>query len=97
MELSGAPPDGESDGVWEVPPCRSPDPAAAPVLSADGFEGPLDWLLELGRTRQIDLRKISIAALVELFEAASLRALARPGTSASTLGRLAGDCVAFAF
>lgn len=88
MDLADPPPDGETDDpAWESPPRRSPDPAAAPVLSVDGFEGPLDWLLELARARQIDLQKISIVALVAAFEAALLQALARPGLAAVTLAR----------
>ena len=57
-------------------PFRAPPQSAAPVLSVDGFEGPLDWLLELARAERIDLRKISILALVEAFAAALERALA---------------------
>ena len=56
----------EPDASWEDPPRASP-PSAAPVLSVDGFEGPLDWLLELARAERIDLRKLSIRALVEAF------------------------------
>jgi segregation and condensation protein A len=37
------------------------------VLQLDGFEGPLDLLLELARTQKVDLAKISILALVEQF------------------------------
>jgi segregation and condensation protein A len=37
------------------------------VLRLDGFEGPLDLLLELARTQKVDLAKISILALVEQF------------------------------
>ena len=62
------------DVAWEDP--VRPSPSAAPVLAVDGFEGPLDWLLELARAERIDLRKISIRALVEAFAAALERALA---------------------
>ena len=48
------------------------------MLAVDGFEGPLDWLLELARAERIDLRKLSIRALVEAFAAALERALAAP-------------------
>ena len=34
-------------------------------LSLDGFEGPLDLLLELARAQKVDLARISILALVE--------------------------------
>jgi len=37
------------------------------VLRLDGFEGPLDLLLELARAQKVDLAKISILALVEQF------------------------------
>jgi segregation and condensation protein A len=35
------------------------------VLQLEGFEGPLDLLLELARAQKVDLAKISILALVE--------------------------------
>src|SRR5271167_2743577 len=37
------------------------------VLQLDGFEGPLDLLLELARAQKVDLARISILALVEQF------------------------------
>jgi segregation and condensation protein A len=52
--------------------------SAAPVLEVDGFEGPLDWLLELARAERVDLRKLSILALVEAFATALQLALASP-------------------
>jgi segregation and condensation protein A len=36
-------------------------------LTLDGFEGPLDLLLELARAQKLDLAQISIVALVEQF------------------------------
>ncbi len=36
-------------------------------LSLDGFEGPLDLLLELARAQKVDLARISILALVEQY------------------------------
>jgi segregation and condensation protein A len=50
-----------------------------PVLSVNGFEGPLDWLLDLARSERIDLRRVSILALVEAFAGALQAALAAPG------------------
>ena len=50
-----------------------PDTAIAPpqteslVLRLDGFEGPLDLLLELARGQKLDLARISILALVEQY------------------------------
>ncbi len=41
--------------------------ADALVLHLDGFEGPLDLLLELARAQKVDLAKISILHLVEQF------------------------------
>src|ERR1700757_5541342 len=37
------------------------------VLSLEGFEGPLDLLLDLARAQKVDLAKISILALVEKY------------------------------
>ncbi len=37
------------------------------VLQLEGFEGPLDLLLDLARTQKVDLAKISILALVEQY------------------------------
>ncbi len=42
-------------------------PVEALVLQLDGFEGPLDLLLDLARAQKVDLAKISILALVEQF------------------------------
>jgi segregation and condensation protein A len=47
-----------------MPPADSAD---ALVLHLDGFEGPLDLLLELARTQKVDLASISILALVDQF------------------------------
>ncbi|WP_426957253.1 segregation and condensation protein A [Muricoccus radiodurans] len=43
----------------------APDPALHVTL--DGFEGPLDLLLDLARAQKVDLSKISILALVDQF------------------------------
>jgi segregation and condensation protein A len=37
------------------------------LLSLDGFEGPLDLLLDLARTQKVDLARISIVALVDQY------------------------------
>jgi segregation and condensation protein A len=52
--------------AWELP-TRPPPDGAAPVLAVDGFEGPLDWLLEMARAQRVDLTRLSILALVEAF------------------------------
>ncbi len=71
---------------WEQPPQRR-GPNAPPVLAVDGFEGPLDWLLDLARTRRVDLARLSIAALIEAFEKALTAALAGSDVQPTTLGR----------
>jgi segregation and condensation protein A len=42
-------------------------PADSLLLRLDGFEGPLDLLLDLARAQKVDLARISILALVEQF------------------------------
>ncbi len=37
------------------------------IINLDGYEGPLDVLLELARTQKVDIRKISMLALVEQY------------------------------
>ena len=64
--------------AWEDPP-RGARPDTAPVLSVDGFAGPLDWLLEMVRGQKIDLARLSIAALIEAFAQAMTAALADRG------------------
>jgi len=65
---------GPAPPVWEDPP-RSQ--ASSPILAVDGFEGPLDWLLAMARSRKIDLARLSILALVEAFAHAMEAALQR--------------------
>ena len=72
---------------WEQPPRRQSGPGAAPVLAVAGFEGPLDWLLELARSQRIDLARLSIVALVEAFAEALTAALATPDLRSTLLGR----------
>ena len=43
------------------------EPAEALVLRLDGFEGPLDLLLDLARGQKVDLARISILSLVEQY------------------------------
>jgi segregation and condensation protein A len=83
--------DTETSGVekisaWEDPPRGAPADAA-PILSADGFEGPLDWLLEMARAKKIDLARLSIAALIDSFAAALDAALAQRLGHGAELGR----------
>jgi hypothetical protein len=43
---------------------------AAPILTVDGFTGPLDVLLDSARAQKIDLARLSIAAFVRAMEQA---------------------------
>jgi hypothetical protein len=61
--------------AWEDVP-RPASPEAAPILSVEGFAGPLDWLLEMAQARKIDLARLSIVALNEAFATAMQAALA---------------------
>jgi segregation and condensation protein A len=61
--------------AWEDPP-RADQTDIVPVLAVDGFEGPLDWWLEMARAQKIDLAKLSIATLVGSFVTAMETALA---------------------
>jgi segregation and condensation protein A len=54
---------------WETPP-RVP---ATPELHLDGFDGPLDLLLDLAERARIDLSRISVAVMAEQFVAAMAR------------------------
>lgn len=42
----------------------------APALSVEGFEGPLDFLLEMVRRHRVDLERLSIVTLTDQFVAA---------------------------
>jgi segregation and condensation protein A len=73
--------------AWGDPP-RIPSAASAPMLSVDGFEGPLDWrLLEMVRARQIDVARLAVVALVEAFASAMETALARQDNAPAQLVR----------
>ncbi len=73
-------PPATASGLEEPRPAR---PLAAPVLSVNGFEGPLDWLVEMARARKLDLARLSILALVEAFGAALTAALGCKATARS--------------
>jgi segregation and condensation protein A len=52
----------------EAPIPAAPIPApSALILHLDGFEGPMDLLLELARGQKVDLARISILSLVEQY------------------------------
>jgi segregation and condensation protein A len=80
-ERAGAGPDqpavssespAESWDDWEQPERRSS--ADIPTLHLDGFDGPMDLLLDLAERQRVDLGQMSILALAEQF-AAALEAL----------------------
>jgi segregation and condensation protein A len=66
----------EAVAAWEDPP-RVDRTNTAPMLAVDGFEGPLDWWLEMARAQKIDLAKLSIATLIGGFAVAMDAALTR--------------------
>ncbi|HXI85994.1 MAG TPA: ScpA family protein, partial [Parvularculaceae bacterium] len=81
MEASGAgdAPDADAD-AFDAPVRLAPvADIDALIVNLDGYEGPLDLLLELARAQKVDLRKISMLALVEQYlafiEAAKTRDL----------------------
>ncbi len=53
---------------WDQPDRRRP--ADIPTLHLDGFDGPMDLLLDLAERQRIDLGQMSILALAEQFAAA---------------------------
>ncbi len=64
------PPENWED--WDQPERRRP--AEIPTIHLDGFDGPMDLLLDLAERQRIDLGQMSILALAEQF-AAALEAL----------------------
>ncbi|TLU70676.1 segregation and condensation protein A [Lichenicoccus roseus] len=79
------------EAEWDQPPHALRRESDAPMLSVDGFEGPLDWLLELVRTHRLDLSRLSIVALIEAFADALEQALQQGSVrqAASSLSRWA--------
>jgi segregation and condensation protein A len=55
--------DAKSAEAYE--PCQTGGPAL--VLDLDGFEGPIDLLLNLAREQKVDLTRLSILALAEQY------------------------------
>ena len=54
------------DEDWDGPASAQSDDSAL-YLELDGWEGPLDLLLDLARRQKVDLRKISILGLVDQY------------------------------
>ncbi|MCA0910768.1 segregation and condensation protein A [Qipengyuania gaetbuli] len=52
---------------WDGIAAEAPVDDGALYLELDGWEGPLDLLLDLARRQKVDLREISILALVEQY------------------------------
>lgn len=51
----------------DIHPAQSAHEADALLLNIDGYEGPIDVLLELARNQKVDLTKISILQLVRQY------------------------------
>jgi segregation and condensation protein A len=63
---------GEGESVTKELPFEDPQTAKADgeetfVIDVDGYEGPLDLLLELARRQKVDLSRISILALADQY------------------------------
>ncbi len=65
-ELDDAPAITLPEDDWAGPGAAVTEDAAL-YLELDGWEGPLDLLLDLARRQKVDLRKISILALVDQY------------------------------
>lgn len=50
-----------------TPDPARPDAEPGPLLQLEGFEGPLDLLLDLARRQKVDLARISILSLVDQY------------------------------
>jgi segregation and condensation protein A len=58
--------DAAAEPEWDGP-AATPGDDTALYLELDGWEGPLDLLLDLARRQKVDLRQISILALVDQY------------------------------
>jgi segregation and condensation protein A len=61
---AAAPP---ADTAVAPPPVPMEPPGESLVLRLEGFEGPMDLLLDLARAQKVDLAKISILSLVDQY------------------------------
>jgi len=64
------------DEDWDAPATRPLNDDTALYLELDGWEGPLDLLLDLARRQKVDLKTISILALTDQYLAYVERAAA---------------------
>ncbi len=67
--VSAAADDGPDDEPFDAPVRTSVEDADldALIVNIDGYEGPLDVLLDLARSQKVDIRKISMVALVDQY------------------------------
>jgi segregation and condensation protein A len=77
----------ETGSDWDRAAGPQPVTGTAPRLSVEGFEGPLDWLLDMVRAQKIDLGRLSILALVDAFVVALEAGLAGASEQSAPLGR----------
>lgn len=56
-----------TDTDWFADPAQSNAPDDVLYVDVDGFEGPLDLLLEMARRQKVDLTQISVLALAEQY------------------------------
>jgi segregation and condensation protein A len=75
-ERKAASAEGSGDPVWDDwdNPPRTPE---MPVLHLDGFDGPMDLLLDLAERQRIDFGRMSVRDLAEQFVAAMERLVDR--------------------
>ena len=59
--------DRDDDADWEAEERDDVGAGNTLVVDVEGFEGPLDLLLALGRTQKVDLAKISVLALAQQY------------------------------
>ncbi|MCK5384774.1 MAG: segregation/condensation protein A [Alphaproteobacteria bacterium] len=57
----------DQEAVPDVGKCETKDEVDQLLLNLDGYEGPIDILLELSRNQKVDLAKISILQLVRQY------------------------------
>jgi segregation and condensation protein A len=68
MTVAEVPTEQEQDKSWEAVAANDrARPEDALFVDVNGFEGPLDLLLELARSQKVDIARISILALAEQY------------------------------
>jgi segregation and condensation protein A len=61
-------PQRPADGSdWEFDPVAAEAEGETLVVDVEGFEGPLDLLLDMARTQKVDIAKISVLALAQQY------------------------------